>query len=75
MPHISLRVSESEKTWMEGYAKVHGVSLSDALKAVFFEKLEDEYDLKAIQKYEANPDQKSYSLEEAKRTLGLSDGV
>lgn len=46
MAHVSLRVSKQEKRWMESYAEAHGVSLSDAIKSAFFEKLEDEYDLK-----------------------------
>ncbi|MDR2355142.1 MAG: DUF6290 family protein [Clostridiales Family XIII bacterium] len=46
MPHVSSRVSEQEKIWMESYAKLHGLNLSDAVKAAFFEKSEDAYDLK-----------------------------
>ena len=75
MPHVSLRVTESEKKWMDGYARLHGVNLSEAIKEAFFEKLEDEYDLKVIQDYEADPDNKLYSLDEVKRELGLGDGV
>lgn len=48
MSHVSLRVTSSEKSIMESYAKVQGVSLSDAIKDVFFQKLEDEYDLQAL---------------------------
>ena len=76
MPHVSLRVSEQEKTWMEGYAKFHGVNLSDAIKTAFFEKLEDEYDLKTIREYE---DEKRvaaaryFSLDEVKTELGLAE--
>lgn len=52
MAHVSLRVSDREKTLMESYARLHGVNLSDALKEAFFEKLEDEYDLEMIRNYE-----------------------
>ena len=52
MPHVSLRVTEQEKNWMESYAKVQGISLSDAVKDAFFSKLEDDYDLNAIGEYE-----------------------
>ena len=52
MPHVSLRVTEQEKSWMESYAKVHNINLSDAVKEAFFEKLEDEYDLHSIKAYE-----------------------
>jgi len=75
MPHVSLRVSEGEKIWMEGYAKLHGLNLSDAIKAVFFEKLEDEYDLKTIREYESKPDLKFYSLDDVKKELGLDGGL
>ncbi|MDD4698933.1 MAG: DUF6290 family protein [Oscillospiraceae bacterium] len=74
MPHISLRVSEQEKILMENYANLHGLNLSEALKNIFFEKLEDEYDLKYIREYENNPDKKFYSFEEVKKELGINDG-
>lgn len=71
MPHVSLRVSEQEKALMEGYAKLHGVKLSDALKEAFFEKLEDEYDLKMLAEYDAKPSTRFYSHEEVGKMLGL----
>ena len=74
MPHVSLRVTEHEKNWMESYAKVQGINLSDAIKEAFFEKLEDEYDLKAIREHEkekANGNKKYYSHVEVKKELGL----
>jgi len=74
MPHVSLRVTEEEKNWMEGYAKVKGISLSEALKEAFFDKLDDEYDLKAIREYEEEKSKgsiKYYSLDEVKQRLGL----
>jgi len=74
MPHVSLRVTDQEKDWMESYARVHGVNLSEAIKEAFFEKLEDEYDLKAIREHEeekAKGDMKYYSHEEVGKMLGL----
>lgn len=74
MAHVSLRVSEQEKFLMESYAKIHGINLSDAIKSVFFEKLEDEYDLKTIQEYEtekADGNMQYYSHAEMKERLGL----
>ena len=71
MSHVSLRVTESEKLWMENYAKLHGVSLSDAVKDAFFEKLEDEYDLKAIQAWESGGSKKMYSHAEIGKLLGF----
>lgn len=69
MPHISLRVSENEKSWMESYAQLHGLNLSDAIKAAFFEKLEDEYDIKTIREYEADPDKRMLSHDEVGKML------
>ena len=74
MPHVSLRVTEQEKTWMESYAKVQGINLSEAIKEAFFEKLEDEYDLKIIREYEEekiNGNVSYYSHEEIGKMLGL----
>jgi len=70
MPHVSLRVTEQEKTWMESYAKVQGINLSEAIKEAFFEKLEDEYDLKIIREYEeekTNGSASYYSHEEIEK--------
>ncbi len=71
MPHVSLRVTENEKNLMEGYAKVHGVKLSDAIKLAFFEKLEDEYDLKTIYDYESDLNKEMFSHDEVGKILGL----
>jgi len=75
MPHISLRVTKNEKKIMEKYSKLHDVNLSDAIKEAFFEKLEDEYDLKVIREHEAEKakgNMKYYSHAEVKEMLGLS---
>lgn len=56
---------------MESYAKLHGINLSEAIKEAFFEKLEDEFDLKVIAEYESDPDKKTYSHEEVKTMLGI----
>ena len=74
MPHVTMRVTEEEKNWMENYAQVIGVNLSDAIKNAFFEKLEDEYDLKIAREHaerKAKGLVKYYSLAEAKKELGL----
>lgn len=71
MAHVSLRVTEQEKKWMESYADLHNISLSDAIKSAFFEKIEDEYDLNLIEQYEANPDEIRYSHDEVGLLLGI----
>ena len=75
MPHVSLRVTEEEKRTMDAYAKVHGVAISEAVKEAFFRMLEDEYDLRTIQEYEAEKakdEMKYYTLDEVKAELGLA---
>ena len=74
MPHVTMRVTEEEKNWMENYAHVLGVNLSDAIKNAFFEKLEDDYDIKIVKDHEERKAKglvKYYSHEEVKKELGL----
>ena len=74
MPHVSLRVTDEEKNLMESYAKLLGLSLSEAIKAAFFEKLEDEYDLQSVREHEAEKAQgvvAYYTHAEVKELLGL----
>ena len=78
MAHISLRVTDKEKKTMENYADFHGVTLSDAIKDVFFQKLEDEYDLKTIAEFESaeNDGEVEYrTFDEVIEDLGLKDEV
>ena len=74
MPHISLRVTEDERIAMESYAKVHGLNTSEAIKNVFFQRLEDEFDLQRIQEHrakKASGEVKMFSLAEVEAELGL----
>ena len=74
MSQVSLRVTNSEKAIMESYAKVQGVSLSDAIKNVFFQQLEDEFDLQTIREYnekKAKGEVTLYTHEEIVKELGL----
>ena len=76
MPHISIRVSDTEKKWMENYAKMHGIPLSDAMKTAFFEKLEDEYDVRDINDYAKNKaSEKFYTISEVMRELEIDNDL
>ena len=70
---ISIRMSNEEKQLADAYAKLNGVSLSEAIKRAYFEKIEDEYDIvladAALREYEKNP--KTYTHDEIKKMLGL----
>jgi len=70
---ISIRMTEEEKQLADAYAKLNGVSLSEAIKRAFFDEIEEEYDIAladaALKEYEK--DHKTYSHEEVKKMLGL----
>lgn len=70
---ISIRMTEEEKQLADAYAKLNGVSLSEAIKRAYFEKIEEEYDIalvdSALREYEK--DHKTYTHEEIKKLLGL----
>ena len=70
---ISIRMNEEEKRLADAYSKLKGVSLSEAIKKAYFEKIEDEYDIvladSALREYEK--DHKTYSHDEVKKILGL----
>ena len=42
---FSIRLTEEERNLAESYAKMHSISIGEAFKQAFFEKLEDEYDI------------------------------
>ena len=66
-------MTEEEKELADAYAKLNGMSLSEAIKRAFFEQIEDEYDIAvadmALREYDEN--HKTYSHEEVKKMLGL----
>ena len=70
---ISIRMNDDERRLADAYAKINGVSLSEAIKKAYFEKIEDEYDLAladaALKEYKK--DKKTYTLAEFKKELGL----
>ena len=70
---VSIRMSDEEKQLAESYAKLNGISLSEAIKRAYFEKIEEEYDVAladmVLREYEQN--HISYSHEEVKKMFGL----
>lgn len=73
MSMIAVRVSEKEKELIEKFAAFDGESVSGYLKKLFYEKLEDYEDMKAIKDYENTPenDKKWYSIEQTAKELGI----
>lgn len=68
---VSIRLSDEEKQIATNYANKSGLALNEAMKRVFFEKIEDEYDIAladaSLKEYEKNP--KTYSLDELSKEL------
>lgn len=53
MSTISLRVPEKELNIFKAYAKHNNSTLSEIIRITMIERIEDEYDLKAFEEYEA----------------------
>ena len=70
---ISIRMNEEEKKLADSYARLSGMSLSEAIKRAYFEKIEEEYDVAladvALKEYEKDPT--TYTLDQIKKELGL----
>ena len=64
---ISVRVSDEEREILQEVSAAYNCSASSLIKKLAFEKLEDEYDIQIIQKYEeqkANGTLKTRPIEE-----------
>ena len=70
---FSIRLTEAEKKLIKEYSKLNNKSMSEVLKAAFFEKMEDEFDIKLADEVykEYKKDSKKYTLNEARKELGL----
>lgn len=70
---ISMRVSDKEKKLIQEYAELYGMSVSEYIRNIVMEKIEDEYDLKCAEAAheEFIKDPTTYTLEEVKQHLGL----
>ena len=70
---VSIILNEEERVVAEIFAKRNGQSISELMKQVFFEKIEDKYDSLIIENEVKDSDnnQKTYSLDEIKKELEL----
>ena len=70
---ISLRLSEEDSMLIKKYAEMHNISVSELARQSVFDRIEEEYDLKAydnaLAEYQA--DSITYSLDEVEKELGL----
>ena len=51
MSVVSIRFNDDEEEILKNYVKSKGLNLSQYIKNTIFEKIEEEYDLKSVQKY------------------------
>lgn len=69
MSFITLRATPEEKELIQSTASLEGKTVSEYIKSVILEKIEDDYDLKiglaALNEFEKNP--VTYSSEEVKK--------
>ncbi|MCK9544076.1 MAG: DUF6290 family protein [Novosphingobium sp.] len=75
MAYISVRLPDEAKTEFEQYAKFYGKKISDIVREMIIEILEDEEDMQAVMEYEkekANGDLKTYTVEEVANELGIT---
>ena len=71
---ITIRLNDIEEEILDKVSLVHGLGKSSLLKQLAFERLEDEYDLKIFEKYEAKKAKGTLKLrpiEELWAELGL----
>ena len=70
---ISIILNEEERVVAENFAKRNDQPVSELMKQVFFEKIEDKYDSLIIENEVKDSDnnQKTYSLDEIKKELEL----
>lgn len=75
MSVLSIRMSDEEYKVLEKYAKANAISMNQAMKQAFFEKIEDEFDIELFDKAYADyiKDSKTYSIKEVIKDLGLND--
>ena len=75
MAVVSVRMNEEESRLFMSYAKLHGLSISEAYKRALLEKIEDEFDaadlIEAAARFEKEP--KTHSLDELRKTYGLEN--
>ena len=73
MSVLSVRMSKEEYELLQKYSTLKNMSMNQAIKQAFFERLEDEYDIeifdKAYAEFLKNP--KTYSKDEIIKDLDL----
>lgn len=71
---VSIRINDEEKQILDQAMKVYNCGISTLMKTIVFEKLEDDFDLKLIQKHEENKKNKTaeyIEIEDVWKELGI----
>ncbi len=70
---ISLRLNNEDTLLIKKYAELKGMTVSELVRQSIFERIEDEFDLKAYAKAMETfrKDPTTYSLDEVEKELGL----
>lgn len=70
---LSVNLNDEEYKAIEKYALLKGIIMSEALKEVFFQRIEDESDIKAFDEALANfeKDPVTYTNDEVMKEFGL----
>lgn len=70
---ISLELPEEDAALFRKHADLHNMSLSDFIRNIVFERIEDEYDLKAYEEAleEFKKDPTTYTVEEIKERFKI----
>ncbi len=74
MSIISIRLNDDEERIIKNYIKTKGLSVSQYIKDLLFEKIEDEYDLGMVQDYLKRKKEGTLELisfEEASKEWGI----
>lgn len=72
---ITMRVNEKERELIKQFAELNGLNVSEYIRKVVMEKIEDEFDIKAYEEAmaEFQKDKKTYTLEEVKKIYGQNN--
>ena len=75
MSVLSIEMSDEEYRALEKYAKAKSISMNQAMKQAFFEKLEDEFDIELFDEAYAEylKDSKTYSIKDVVDELGIDN--
>ena len=72
--NVTIRMTDEQRKIADTYAKCEGITLSEAIKRAFFEAIEEKYDLaeaEEVSKRIRNGIEKTYSVDEAEKLMGL----